>query len=64
MANNVDPDEMAYYGQSHLDLHCLQRYQYWSVGMKALTLKAPITTAVGDNFIYLLFFFFYRENKS
>ena len=26
MANNIDPDEMAHYEPSHLDLHCLQRY--------------------------------------
>ena len=31
MANNVDPDETARYELSHLDLHCLQRYLYWSV---------------------------------
>ena len=34
MANSVDPDETACYEQSHLDLHCLQRYLYWSVGTK------------------------------
>ena len=28
MANSVDPDEMAHYKPSHLDLHCLQRYLY------------------------------------
>ena len=28
MANSVDPDEMAHYEPSHLDLHCLQRYLY------------------------------------
>ena len=26
MANSVDPDEMACYKLSHLDLHCLQNY--------------------------------------
>ena len=31
MANSVDPDEMAHYEQSYLDLHCLQRYLYWCV---------------------------------
>ena len=36
MANSVDPDEMACYEPSHLDLHCLQRYLYWSVWMKQL----------------------------
>ena len=35
LANRVDHDEMAH-EQSHLDLHCLQRYLYWSVGMRKL----------------------------
>ena len=30
MANNADPDETAHYESSHLDLHCLGRYLYWS----------------------------------
>ena len=29
MANSFDPDEMARYEPSHLDLHCLQRYICW-----------------------------------
>ena len=36
MVNSVDPDEMAPYEPSHLDLHCLQRYLYWSAGMEGL----------------------------
>ena len=28
MASSVDPDEMAHYEPSHLDLHCLHRYMY------------------------------------
>ena len=36
MANSVDPDEIALYELSHLDLHCLQRRLYWSAGMKGL----------------------------
>ena len=36
MANSVDPDEMAHYEPSHLDLHCLQRYMYWSAGIRGL----------------------------
>ena len=36
IANSVDPDETAHYEPSHLDLHCLQRYLYWSVEMKGL----------------------------
>ena len=37
MANSVDPDKMACYKLSHMDLHCLQRFLYWSAGMKGLT---------------------------
>ena len=36
MANNVEPDEMAHYEPSYLDLHCLQRYLFWSTGLKRL----------------------------
>ena len=43
MANNVDPDEMASNGLSHLDLHCLQRYLCGSVGMKRLKYISNIT---------------------
>ena len=35
MANSSDPDEAARY--SHLDLHCLHRYLFWSAGLKGLT---------------------------
>ena len=31
----IDPDE-TFYQPSHLELHCLQRYLYRSVGMKVL----------------------------
>ena len=34
MANSVDPDETALKEPSHLDLHCLQRYLYGSVGIE------------------------------
>ena len=33
MANSVDPVETAPYEPSHLDLHCLQRYLFWSAGL-------------------------------
>ena len=36
MASRVDPDEMAHYEPSHLDLHCLHRYLFWSTGLKGL----------------------------
>ena len=32
MANSVDPAEMAHDERSHLELHCSERYLYWSVG--------------------------------
>ena len=34
MANSVDPDEMAHYEPSHLNLHCLQRCLVWFKGLK------------------------------
>ena len=57
MANSVDPDETAHYERSHLDLHCLQRYQCWPAGMKGF-----IPSMLGNNFgrqhrqIFFLFF--------
>ena len=33
IANNVDPDETAHYEPSHLKLHCLHKYSFWSTGM-------------------------------
>ena len=35
-ANSVDSDEMAHYEPSRLDLHCLQKYLFWSAGLKGL----------------------------
>ena len=37
MANDVDPDEMAHYEPSHLDLPCLHKYLFLSIGLKGLT---------------------------
>ena len=34
---------MACFAPSHSDLHCLQRYMYWSIGMKSLSLCCPLT---------------------
>ena len=34
MANSVDPDKMAHYKPSHLDLNCLHRYLYRSTVLK------------------------------
>ena len=36
MANSVDPDETAHYEPSHLDLHCLYKYLFWSARLKGL----------------------------
>ena len=36
MANSVDPDETACYKPSHLNLHCLQKYLFYSTGLKGL----------------------------
>ena len=36
-ANSVDPDDTAHYEPSHLDLHCLHMYLFWSTGLKELT---------------------------
>ena len=43
MPNSVDPDETAHYEPSHLDLHCLQSYLYWSAGMKGLRKKKSLS---------------------
>ena len=37
MANSVDPDETARDEPSHLDLHCLHKYQFWSTNLIGLT---------------------------
>ena len=39
LANSVDPDETAHYEPSHLDLHCLHRHLYQSMGLKGLIVK-------------------------
>ena len=39
MANSVNPDEMAIYESSHLDIYCLQKYRFWSKGLKSLKKK-------------------------
>ena len=44
MASCVDPDEMAHYEPSHLDLHCLHRYLYWSTGLKRVKLIFLLVT--------------------
>ena len=39
MVNSVDPDGMAHYEPSHLDLHCFQRYSCWSAGLNGLNIR-------------------------
>ena len=52
MENSVDPDDTAHYELSHLDLHCLQRGLYWSVGMKGLK---GIDTFSGETTVKIVF---------
>ena len=42
MANSVDPDEMAHYEPSHLDLYCVQKYLSKSAGLKGLNYMSKI----------------------
>ena len=39
MVKSVDPDEMAHDKLSHLDLHCLHRYLFWSARLKGLNVS-------------------------
>ena len=48
MANSVDPDDMACYKPSLLDLHCLHRYWFWSARLKGNVI-APGQEANGNN---------------
>ena len=57
MTNRVDPNETARYEPSHQDLHCLQRYVFWS----ARSLKnIKITPDIDLGFMFFFFFFFFR----
>ena len=51
MAISADPDETAHYEPSHLDLHCLNRYLYWSVGIKGLQMSAMRINHVETNLL-------------
>ena len=44
IANNEDPNETAHHELSHLDLHCLQRYLYWYIGMKRLRTSSLLSS--------------------
>ena len=52
MANNVDPDEMAYYEPSHQDLHCLQKHLS-SAGLKGT--RVPMQSRVLFFYAFSLF---------
>ena len=43
--NRVDPDEMAHYEPSHLDLHCLHRYLFWSARLNVYHTNLPSYTS-------------------
>ena len=47
MAHSVDPDEMAHYEPSHLDLHYLHRKLFWSAGLKELSPSVGISPVCG-----------------
>ena len=43
MPNSVDPDEVARYESSHLDLHCLHKYLCWSAELNLRILMEDST---------------------
>ena len=51
MANSVDPDEIAHYELSHLDLHCLQKNVSLNrvKGMNYKILKSGITMKTSNH---------------
>ena len=60
MANSADPDQLASQKPTDLDLHCLQRQDI--SGFSRTRVKAPITNAVDDSFIFFFFLFFSEKN--
>ena len=63
MANSVDPDETARYEPSHLELHCLHRYMFWSARQpEGLTPGMQGKKFIRRNFwIFVVVFFFFRR---
>ena len=51
IANSVDPDEMAHYEPSQLDLQYLHMYWFWSAGLKGLTTSAREVTHLWSVFL-------------
>ena len=48
MANIVDLDETPRDESSHLDIHCLQRYLFWSAGMHCMSVLSLYVFACGS----------------
>ena len=61
MAKSVDPDEVASYKPSHLDLHCLHRCLFRSAGLKGLILACLVNISADDTLQY--FSYFFPENR-
>ena len=55
MANSIDQDELAHYEPSHLDLHRLLRYWFYSAELNVLRKRY---------FDFLSFFFFFLDSDS
>ena len=66
MANSVDPDEMACYKPSHLDLHCLHKILFLSAELNGLTQTYMIMAAFCITFpiVFQLFSFFLFQRKA
>ena len=71
MVNSVDPDETARNEPSHLDLHCLHRYCFWSPRLKGLFWSPRLKRLKRQsqlqqttlNFFFFFFFFFFILRK-
>ena len=62
MVNSVDPDEMARYEPSHLDLHCLHRYWLWSAGLKGVA--SPLVSHLTHIMLKVVFWHMRKEDRS
>ena len=64
MANNVKPDGMAHVEPSYLNLHCLQRYWFWSAGVKGLNYINGHQTNSKNRYVFLLYGFLDRLSHN
>ena len=64
MPKSVDPDETARYEPSHLDLHFLQRYLYWSVRMKKFTYFSKSITPLERSLFIWCTESFHKERRQ